>query len=278
MAGGAGLLLAAAAATSLIPPRADAEAEVARLTTELAARQADVDRLTTTLAVRDQVLASLNATVSDRDAALDALKAELADATAEIEALKLALAAEHGRLALGPAPAADTTAPLLAAAGSGTPEPKLAIFTPDPAPAALIAMPADPAALDRVFAAKAPPPLPARVSGDAVQVHFDFASARLSPGGQAHAAAAAVVLAGQPLERIRVVGHTDRVGSPAANRRLAEKRARAVADFLVASGIPADLIEVDGMGEAGAPVATDDGVPEPLNRSVAIVAVPLPVS
>lgn len=277
MAGGAGLLLAAAAATSLIPPRGDAGAEVARLTTELAARQADVDRLTTTLAVRDQLLASLNATVADRDATLDGLKVELADATAAIEALKRELAAERGKLALGPAPAADATAPRRAAAERGTPEPKLAIFAPDPAPAALIAMPADPAALDRVFAAKSAPPLPARGS-DEVQVHFDFASALLSPGGQAHAAAAAVVLAGQPLERIRVVGHTDRVGSPAANRRLAEKRARAVADFLVASGIPADLIEVDGMGEAEAPVATDDGVPEPLNRSVAIVAVPLPIT
>ena len=32
------------------------------------------------------------------------------------------------------------------------------------------------------------------------------------------------------------------------------------------------------MGEAEAPVATDDGVPEPLNRSVAIIAVPLPIT
>jgi outer membrane protein OmpA-like peptidoglycan-associated protein len=273
-----GLLLAAAAATSLVPPRADTDAEIARLTSELADRQAEVDRLTTALSVRDQVLASLNAAAEERDTALDDLKAQLADATAEIESLRRDLAAERSRLALGPAPAADATTPRLAAAG-GSLDPKLMIFAPDPGPIALAAMPADPADLDRIFTAKAPlPPPPPAGPADSVHVQFDFASARLSPGGQIYAAAAAVALAEQPLERIRVVGHTDRVGSPAANRRLAEKRARAVADFLVASGIPADLIEVDGMGEAEAPVATDDGVAEPLNRAVAIIPVPIPVS
>ena len=83
------------------------------------------------------------------------------------------------------------------------------------------------------------PASPARSRGLGRQVHFDFASARLTPGGQAHAAAAAVAPrrhARSP--RVRVIGHTDRVGGPAANRRLAAKRARAVADFLVAAGLP----------------------------------------
>ena len=109
-----------------------------------------------------------------------------------------------------------------------------------------------------------------------VEVHFDFASARLTPGAEAYAAAAAVTLADMPLARVRIVGHTDRVGSPAANRRLALQRARAVADFLVGAGLPPALIETDGMGETDLPVATDDGVMEPLNRSVAIIAVPVP--
>jgi outer membrane protein OmpA-like peptidoglycan-associated protein len=281
IAGGAGLLLAAVAATTLIPPRADAEAEIGRLTAELESRQAEVDELKTTLAVRDQVLESLNATVAERDAALDALEDRLAEATDEIEALKAQL---DSRMAQAPDAGAETptladarTPPVLA-------EPKLAIFAPDPAPIALAAVPADPADLDRIFAAKAPPAalaLPLATAEDiaaSVRVQFDFASARLSPGGQIFAAAAAVALSDQQLERIRVVGHTDRVGSPAANRRLAERRARTVADFLIASGIPADLIEIDGMGETDAPVATDDGVAEPLNRSVAIVPVPIPLS
>ena len=80
------------------------------------------------------------------------------------------------------------------------------------------------------------------------------------------------------LARVRLVGHTDRVGGAAANRRLAARRAAAVADFLVGAGVPRDLIEIDDAGEADLPVATADGVPEPLNRSVAIIPVPLPTS
>ena len=65
-------------------------------------------------------------------------------------------------------------------------------------------------------------------------IHFDTGSASLTPGGQVHAAAAAVMLADMKLGQIRLVGFTDRTGSPARNRALAEERARAVADFLVA--------------------------------------------
>ena len=289
MAGGAGLLLVAAGAASLNRTRTDPgpeidrltatvterEAEIERLNQSLAERQEEVDRLTTTLAVRDKVLASLNAAASDRDAELDTLKTRLADAQSELETLRGELETESARLAepsVADAPTLTLVSDLPAS------DPKIAIFAPDPAPTALAAFPGDPGEIDRVFAASsAPPPLPATDSAS-VEVHFDFASASLSPGGQAYAAAAAVALSGQPLERIRVVGHTDRIGSPAANRRLAEKRARAVADFLVAAGLSADLIEIAAMGEADPPVATDDGVAEPLNRSVAIVPVPTPVS
>ena len=93
-----------------------------------------------------------------------------------------------------------------------------------------------------------------------------------------HAAAAAVMLADMKLGQIRLVGFTDRTGSPARNQALAEERARAVAEFLVAQGVPAQLIETAGVTEGALPVATDAGVPEPLNRSVSIVAVPLPTT
>jgi outer membrane protein OmpA-like peptidoglycan-associated protein len=108
------------------------------------------------------------------------------------------------------------------------------------------------------------------------EIHFDTGSAALSPGGLAHAAAAAVMLGDMPLERVRVLGFTDRTGSPERNHVLALARARAVADFLVRAGFPAELIETEGMGEKDLPVMTGDGVPEPLNRCVAIYAVPLP--
>jgi outer membrane protein OmpA-like peptidoglycan-associated protein len=93
-----------------------------------------------------------------------------------------------------------------------------------------------------------------------------------------HAAAAAVMLADMKLGRIRLVGFTDRTGSAARNQALAEERARAVADFLVAQGVPAPLIETAGIIDGALPVPTEAGVPEPLNRSVSIVAVPVPTT
>jgi len=50
-----------------------------------------------------------------------------------------------------------------------------------------------------------------------------------------------------------------------------------VAAFLVANGLSPALIETAGLVDpAELPVATDPGVAEPLNRSVAIIAVLLP--
>lgn len=253
-----------------VDPPPELAAELNRLNETLTGREAELAALRTTLAVRDQVVASLNATVGERDAALDTLRQELAARETEVADLRQQLAAlqEQGF---------DRALTALKTDG-------------DPSASRLISARAETAALAADFDAKMPPlPIAVRVTqsvedatdGTAppmVEVHFDFASASLTPGGQAHAAAAAVTLADMTLSRVRVVGHTDRVGSPAANRRLAEKRARAVADFLVAAGLPSDLIEADAMGEDGSPVTTDDGVAEPLNRSVAIIAVPMPTS
>ncbi len=248
--------------TPAAPAIAESEAAVARLTASLAEQEAENARLRQTLAVRDGVLQTLQATVAEREAALDDLKAQLAASDAQLRTLQATLADLQARPGL---------------------DPTLAAFTPPASSSAtrLEAVRTDAAGLDALFAEKASAALwtpPASTRPITVEVVFDFASAALTPGAVANTAAAAVTLADMSLERIRVVGHTDRVGSPAANRRLAEKRARAVADALIAAGLPADLIETDGMGETDAPVATDDGVPEPMNRSVAIIAVPHPIS
>jgi outer membrane protein OmpA-like peptidoglycan-associated protein len=240
------------------PIEADPSAEMARLSAALAARETKNAELRTALAVRDAVLRSLDATLVEREATLQDLRSRLAASEAEVAALRSRLEALSDPTGL---------------------EAELAVLRADDSPSAarLAAARAEADGLARIFEAKSTPvglPLPTRHDSTVVEVQFDFASAVLSPGGQAHAAAAAVTLADMPLEGIRIIGHTDRVGSPEANRRLAARRARAVADFLVAAGIPAQLIETDGLGETDAPVATDDGVPEPLNRTVAIVAIP----
>lgn len=49
--------------------------------------------------------------------------------------------------------------------------------------------------------------------------------------------------------RVHIVGHTDSQGSDAVNNPLSRERAEAVRDYLVAQGVAAPRIEVEGKGE-----------------------------
>ena len=60
-----------------------------------------------------------------------------------------------------------------------------------------------------------------------------------------------------PQVRIRIIGHTDNVGSDEANRKLSEGRANAVKDDIVGRGIDTQRIETIGKGESE-PVASND--------------------
>lgn len=217
----------------------------------LAAR---IDALTTGLAEREAALAAMTASLAERDADLDALTATLTRREAEIQELRDELAALREPYAFDieleaikgrGAPAGDGDAPAEAvlAAAEGT-------------------------------EVRADPPGVLALT----RIHFESGSSSLTPGGQVHAAAAAVMLAEMPVVRVRLLGYADRVGRADRNRALAAARARAVADFLVRSGVAAELVEAAGMGEDELPVATGDGVAEPLNRSVAIIAVSPPTS
>lgn len=50
--------------------------------------------------------------------------------------------------------------------------------------------------------------------------------------------------------RLRIVGHTDSDGSASRNADLSARRARAVADYLIESGVDPDRLETEGRGEA----------------------------
>ena len=65
------------------------------------------------------------------------------------------------------------------------------------------------------------------------------------------------LLEDNPDIRIRIIGHTDSVGSDEANQRLSEGRAASVRDELVKRGISADRIEVEGKGESE-PITTNE--------------------
>ena len=64
---------------------------------------------------------------------------------------------------------------------------------------------------------------------------------------------------------LRIDGHTDSRGSEAYNQQLSERRARAVRDYLVSKGVPAERLSVRGFGETK-PIAPND-TPENLRRN-----------
>lgn len=65
-----------------------------------------------------------------------------------------------------------------------------------------------------------------------------------------------------------VGGHTDATGGRAANERLSERRARSVAEAMVAAGFPADRIQIYAYGESSPLV---EGRDQRLNRVVTVV-------
>lgn len=88
------------------------------------------------------------------------------------------------------------------------------------------------------------------VLSDLGNVLFAFDSAQLTSEAQALLADVSTRLTGASLISVRVVGHTDSVGSEAYNQELSERRARSVADFLVAQGVPAEKLSNEGRGES----------------------------
>lgn len=226
------------------------EAELDRMREALAAREAELEELASASAEHEAELADLNETLAERDAELGARTLEIAGLREKIRGLERLLAFD---LKLAEMKEGDVSLPADADADAA-----VLVDTALDAP--------DGEASELAEFAAAP-------EQELTEVHFEMGSASLTPGGQSRAAVAAVMLADMDLSVVRLIGYTDRVGSPERNRELAAARAKAVAQFLVSAGLSDTLIETDAMGEADLPVSTGDGVSEPLNRCVAIVAV-----
>ncbi len=105
------------------------------------------------------------------------------------------------------------------------------------------------------------------------QVRFDAGSARLSHGKDADAvlgAIAKVMIDHPEITKVEVQGHTDNRGSPSANLRLSEERAKSVVKWLVSQGLAASRFTAVGFGDQQpiAPNTTDEG--RKANRRVEI--------
>jgi len=92
-------------------------------------------------------------------------------------------------------------------------------------------------------------------------VHFRLNSGELTAESKAILDQVAASLnARSDVKSIQVIGHTDSSGAAAYNQVLSEKRAKAVAAYLVSQGVDAERISSKGMGETQ-PIA-DNGTSE----------------
>ena len=80
-------------------------------------------------------------------------------------------------------------------------------------------------------------------------VLFDFGKSTLKPDATASLDKIAELLKFYPQQQISVQGHTDNVGSDAANQKLSEDRANAVKQALVTRGANASKLDAVGFGE-----------------------------
>jgi len=97
-------------------------------------------------------------------------------------------------------------------------------------------------------------------------VLFKLGTAELLPTAAPALDSLAAQLRRRPELRLRVAGHTDRIGEPQKNKVLSEQRASAVKDYLVKAGIAAERLETVGFGDAQPLHPT----PDPRNRRVEV--------
>jgi len=101
-------------------------------------------------------------------------------------------------------------------------------------------------------------------------VFFDWDKATLTPEARKIIADAVAHAKSIGAKSVKVVGFTDRSGSPQYNLRLSVRRAESVRAEMVKLGVPPASIAIEGRGEADPLVPTADGVREPQNRRAAI--------
>lgn len=86
---------------------------------------------------------------------------------------------------------------------------------------------------------------------------FDFNKSELSDAAKQSLKDFAEKMADMPETDITIWGHTDNIGTEAANQSVSQKRANAVKDFLASQGIATDRLLAEGKS-FNMPVATND--------------------
>jgi OmpA-OmpF porin, OOP family len=97
--------------------------------------------------------------------------------------------------------------------------------------------------------------LPKRIVFD--HLNFDSATTNLTPESNATVSNLVAIMKCYPTMQIRLEGHTDSTGDPAANKTLSLERANAIRDLLVQGGVDPSRIATDGWGQEK-PIASND--------------------
>jgi outer membrane protein OmpA-like peptidoglycan-associated protein len=97
---------------------------------------------------------------------------------------------------------------------------------------------------------------------------FDFDKAELRAGDRELLSRIAGILATSQDYTVSVNGHTDDVGTPEYNRKLSERRAQAVRDYLVQAGLPPGILSVTGHGKSRPLVPSTSDEARAKNRRV----------
>ena len=102
-------------------------------------------------------------------------------------------------------------------------------------------------------------------------VLFDFNKYTLKPAARERLAKVSGIVLAYPDLKLQIEGHTDAIGSDEYNQTLSEKRAEAVRDYLVSSGVTMNNVAALGQGKSD-PVA-DNSTAEgrKLNRRVEMI-------
>jgi outer membrane protein OmpA-like peptidoglycan-associated protein len=203
------------------------------------------------LAARAEAEAQLETLWRDSRREIEDLKAAQAEGATRISALESALAEAKGAGVAG--------------AGEGAVQP--AAFAPADDALAKSVADGDKAA---DLASVAPASGPTEIMLN--EIHFNPGSADLTPGAERKTLEAAEKIKLLGATKVRVSGYTDTLGPAAFNKHLSLQRARSIATLLSSVGVAADIIDLQGNGEEGAPEPTGDQVSEPLNRCAGIFA------
>jgi len=102
-------------------------------------------------------------------------------------------------------------------------------------------------------------------------VLFDFNKYTLKPEARERLARISGIVLAYPDLKLQVEGYTDAIGSDEYNQTLSEKRAEAVRDYLVSSGVSMNNVAAQGLGKADPVADNSTAAGRKLNRRVEMI-------